>query len=345
MGRIKFTPTGPSYYGRGTAQSLSELGDGQDASTQENTPGPGGTDAEPADPGSGYLWTEDFDRYTADSPLSLTYNNPACGTTYPDAQATYGTRTIPNTGNACQLQQPVSFITGRGGSGIAIRSTLPTGYTGSNLISPYPTYTLGDYDNSGRTIVMQLWFRLSVGGSIGSGGTKWFEAWYSGYNQSRMQTGMYPSSGFTFSDANTDTGSINRTPQPLDPFVCGSHPGKTVLDDGLWHRFTFLYRMNTSSTFQNVSGTNSAQQDLTYTGTSSRDGRLAVWLDGNLVADFQQSKVGVTPAGGTGVWCLQCDVDSIMPRGWVRYFKYPDVINNVDVGFTLDHDDFKVWVP
>ena len=47
MGKIRLIPSGPCYVGTGLNQSLSELGDGQDASTQENTPAGSGGIADP----------------------------------------------------------------------------------------------------------------------------------------------------------------------------------------------------------------------------------------------------------------------------------------------------------
>jgi len=39
MGKIKFTPTGPSYYGRGLAQSLAQLGAGYSSASEIDVPG------------------------------------------------------------------------------------------------------------------------------------------------------------------------------------------------------------------------------------------------------------------------------------------------------------------
>ena len=288
------------------------------------------SDTEPPDPGSGYVWADDFDDYSTIAARCSAY--PA-----------NNRMTIPNPPDPPAW---ASVIAGRVG-GYALRTAVPEGDSNRTWLSPFYTQNT---NYGSRCFVMQFYFRISAGGSVGSYGTKWLEAWYPP-NVKRMQTGLVDA-GITFSDNGADAGSgttsLNRTIQPVGPYICGTHAGETVLSDGDWHRFTFLWAMNTTSTFENgVGNTTSAQQDVNYTGTSSQDGRAAIWLDGTLVADFQQTKVGVTPDGGTGVWCLQCDVDSLMPRSYVTYHKFPDIFGylggSVPAPFTLDYDDLKTW--
>ncbi|MFH1188717.1 MAG: PGF-pre-PGF domain-containing protein [bacterium] len=369
---------------------------------------------EPVDPGSNYVWQDNFDRYASLIAMSSD-GNCAQGTDgygIPSAQSTYGQRTQWNSQNGCVLQSEYGLITGRSGSGKAISSFIhadpnhiqqsvswlsPWGWNGA----PWGlNSTFSAFNYTGRGLVFQFWFRTSPGGTPGTYGTKWFEVWNT--EDSRMQTGLHQGTDarplWTFSNAGPVTGGINRMSQPVGPWWDN-------VNDGAWHRFTFLYRVNTWSTFQNgirgtggngwftrSSGTwlpnsqvgkivrtgtspgsgnayysittndattlyfsgdasgstwaagepNSYAQDGMYEGTSSRDGRLAVWVDGKKIMDFSQDTVGVTPPGGANVWALQADIDSIMPRTFTN-LKFPDVFNGAPVTWSLDHDDLKVW--
>lgn len=292
-----------------------------------------GSDSEPADPGSGYLWADNFDRYA--SVLNMQWSSSYCGSAHPDADSTYGQHTWADNDLACTLKYGtnMSLTQGRGGSGQALRATIVTssGNQQAPWLTPHHPNTWGSFSPA---LVIQVWVRISAGGTPGTAGMKFMEAWNS---SARGQWG--PDRGTQarplFHYAYSARSNVDRTPQSIGPYW-------DQINEGNWHRMTFLWRPNTTSTFVHTGGTTSANE--TYTGTSSRDGRMAMWIDGVLMLDYQQSKVGVTPSGGTSVWCYQSDVDFLpTPDLNPVYAKFPDVVNASPMDWTIDHDDLKVW--
>ena len=297
---------------------------------------------EPTDPGLGYLWADNFDRYLSSAAMLSSGNCPSGTEAFglPSAHITYGQRTQPNSNDGCNSTNSTgySLITGRNGLGHAIRSSVKADPThaqqGISWLSPWDP----NFAAYSGTIVIQFYFRASPGGTPGSYGTKWIEMWFTGNTTSRrVQWGL---------DGGTDArpkwsmvlganpgGTVNRTTQPVGPWW-------DQVNDGNWHRFTALFRGNTSSTYSHTGGTTSGSE--TYTGTSSRDGRIAAWIDGTKIMDYSQATVGVTPAGGLNPWCYQGDVDMI-PVATGAYLLWPGVFNGSPVAWTLDHDDLKVW--
>lgn len=280
---------------------------------------PAGSD-EPVDPGT-YLWADNFDRYD----LALMGN---CA-----AEATYGRRTQYNSANCANPPAAkYQLTTGRNGTGHALRSVYDGGTVSQSLawLSPWG----GPYGREivfGPKVVIQFWTRIGVGQTFLPNGTKFFEVWWTSGPTGRIQWGHEAkfSMGLGANPGNT----VNRTTQPLCP--CWAN-----INDGQWHRVTLLFKANTSSSYRNVSGITSATE--TYTGTSSRDGRAAMWIDGKKIMDYSQATVGVTPAGGTGVWATQGDVD-MLPVVTVHHLQFPEVTNGTAGGVTMDHDDLKVW--
>jgi uncharacterized protein YjdB len=321
------------------ASLVTATSEGRTGTSAITVGGSGASRSEPVDPGSSYLWADNFDRYTSAAAMIA---NGGCGAGtdaagLPSATATYGQRTMPNSNDGCNLNNDgMSLTTGRGGSGRALRATVLGGTNQANYtwLSPWVPNGWGTYSGA---LVIQFYFRPSPGGTPGSNGTKFIEAWFSSNdprtgNAQRIQAGL-------------DRGTNAR---PLWSAVLGQNPGGTInrttqfgapfwdaLNDGNWHRFTFLLRMNTTSTYSNTGGTSSTTE--TYSGTSSRDGMIRMWVDGTEILDYSQSAVGVT--------CSQGDVDMIPPSSvHLAYLKFPDVFNNTPAGnWTLDHDDLKVW--
>jgi hypothetical protein len=294
------------------------------------------------------LWSDDFDRYY--SPQDMQWSIAQCGSTLPDGHpaTNYGKHTQPNSNNACStVGSQFGLVTGRGGAGQALRGSIHAdpNHTQQSVtwLSPW---TPNGLSYSGRAVVIQFWFRASPGGSPGSYGTKWMEAWFSSGAAQRIQWGMDRGSNtrplWSVALGSNPGGTVNRTPQPTGPWW-------DQLNDGQWHRATQLVVLNTSSTYSHTGGTSSASE--TYSGTSSRDGRVALWIDGTKVVDYSQATVGITPPGGTGVWCRQGDVDMIPGQsgsnsaGNITYIKFPDVFNGSPVAWTMDHDDLAIWEP
>jgi hypothetical protein len=336
---------------------------GSDGATgQTGGSGSGGSNPvnEPADPGSGYLWSEDYDRYTSVASMFST-GNCAAGTDaagMPAASVAYGNRrTEPNFTDGCHLQtnadglQVYQLITGRTGTGKAIRSNIagaPAGVNqGANWNGPW---NAADINNSvTKTVVLQHWFRASVGGGPGPVGMKWIEVFVNdagsqvrssgGQKVIRLQWSTNGGGGSQWRvNDGPNTSGFDRTLQPIGPYL--DH-GTGKLNDGNWHRATYLFKANTTSTYFHTGGTNTANE--TYTGTSSRDGRLAMWVDDVKVLDYSQATVGVTPTGGTGPWCYQSDVDWIPTGTFFQRIQYPGTNNDTRASWVWDSDDMKVW--
>jgi hypothetical protein len=269
---------------------------------------------EPVDPGSGYLWTEDFERYSSVTDMGDD-----------GSQAQHGTRTITNSNDGNNPDSQYSLVTGRGGTGQAARISIPTGSGGGSWLSPWGTGSALDY-TVGGTLVTQVWFNISSGGTPKTGGMKWWQLWIPG-GTDRTQIGLENGT-----DANplwnmepAQSGGVNR-PGPQDG------PFWSEVNDGNWHRWTVLYTPNTTTAVWD-----NPNNAVLVTTPSTRDGRIAVWIDGVKMMDFEQSLV----AGG--VWCTQNDVDSI-PDKDVDYVAWTGTHNSSSMtAYTETFDDLKIW--
>jgi len=234
------------------------------------------------------------------------------------------------------------LITGRGGVGKALRGNVATSPStsqgGIDWLSPWNGSNSSFQQDPTKAIVIQFWIRMSPGGHVGPVGGKYLLLWVDnlgGPARDRIQfawTGFNPVVWRPQDGPNTS--GFYRTPQPVGPYA------NPDVNDGQWHRMTQLFKPNSSTTYQHVGGTSPANE--IYNGTSSRDGRIAMWVDGHKVMDVSQATVGVTPPGGTNPWCYQSDVDWI-PHAAGQYLEFPSVINDSAMSWTIDHDDLKVW--
>jgi len=277
--------------------------------------------------------SENFDRYAGIINMQVKAGD-ACGagsdgSGIADAQTTYGNHSAGALGSAstCSLKtdggtQVYSLITGRSGSGKAFRTyvhadpshTQSNGTRGVGIPTNgkvFPTYT------AGMTIVVQGWTRGRAGQLYQA---KFFSLWYRENQSERTELGTNGSpQSFRWNPGIT---GVEIGAQPVGPYPAD-------LDDStVWHRITLLWRPNT--TYANG-------------GTSSRDGRAAAWIDGTKVVDVQQANVGVTPPGGTKVWCTQNDVDQITAYN-IAYIFPITYINGANSAFNWDWDDIEVWV-
>ena len=335
-----------------TATSEGKSGQSQIVVTTPPPPPPPGTD-EPVDPGSGYLWTDNFDRYASVLAMESPGGCPAGSDAYglPSALSVYGRATAHAAASvsvACQTSYNMEgkptyeLITGRGGVGKALRGNVATSPStsqgGIDWLSPWNGSNSSFQQDPTKAIVIQFWIRMSPGGHVGPVGGKYLLLWVDnlgGPARDRIQfawTGFNPVVWRPQDGPNTS--GFYRTPQPVGPYA------NPDVNDGQWHRMTQLFKPNSSTTYQHVGGTSPANE--IYNGTSSRDGRIAMWVDGHKVMDVSQATVGVTPPGGTNPWCYQSDVDWI-PHAAGQYLEFPSVINDSAMSWTIDHDDLKVW--
>jgi hypothetical protein len=257
-------------------------------------------------------------------------------TTYP--------KTAPN--DASPVAASYDLVTGRGGTGKALRSIV-TGGGGEESVSwlsPWHAgYQFGNANmtgagwgayGTGDTLIAQVYFRGNTGGSIGTAGNKWFELWDTG-NLRVQITKRDGANSWVMGSGNYGSGSgwpsIRPGQQPIGPYP------NSLFDDA-WHHMTILLKPNTTATDDGSGVAYGSVQ------ASSRDGRCAVWVDGTKIIDVSQATVGITPTGGTHPWCTQTDVDTI-PSIKRTYVIFPNVFNATPAALTLDHDDLKFWVP
>jgi hypothetical protein len=335
-----------------TATSEGKSGQSQISVNTPLPPPPSGPD-EPQDPGAGYLWSDDFDRYASVISMMSTGTCAAGsdGAGLPSAESVYGRRTAHAAGSDTQAcneeinaggQVRYQLITGRSGSGKALRGAIATTTTsqGIDWLTPWGNNSKLAHDVN-KTLVVQYYFRVSPGGLPGSVGMKWFELWVNELGGRPVQRLQWSTNGgsqtqWRVTDGPNTMSGPGRALQSIPPRL-------STVNDGNWHRATFLFRANSSTTYRYVSGSTSATE--VYSGTSSRDGRMAMWVDGIKIIDIQQSQVNVpVPGGGGAVWCYQGDVDWI-PHASGEYIMWPSTINSPmpNPPWTLDHDDLKVW--
>ena len=314
-------------------------------------PPPG--NGEPVDPGANYLWSDDFDRYTSIISMTSTGSCPSgtAGFGVPSNEATYGRRTMPNAANltqACDLvydqggNSRYQLIPGRSGAGQALRGTVATTTTSQAIdwLSPWGNSSSLAHDVT-KSLVVQYYFRVSPGGLPGSVGMKWFELWIDELGGRPVQRLQWSTNGgattqWRVTDGPNTMSGPGRALQSISPRL-------SDVNDGSWHRATFLFKANSTTTYQHLSGSTSATE--VYSGTSSRDGRMAMWVDGIKIIDIQQSNVNVlVPGSGGALWCYQSDVDWI-PHVKGQYLMWPSTINSPmpNPPWTLDLDDLKVW--
>lgn len=220
-------------------------------------------------------------------------------------------------------------VSGRGGTGKAIRLNYTLGAPERHLWITHPETHVW-YTVPSAAIAVSYWFRISKnggpGGSPGYGSTnkgmKWFELW----QQSLVDRSQF---GPTAGDATTGplwhfhpAGSANLTGfQPVGPYW-------NQLNDAQWHRATYLVQPSL------------VRGDLT--------GIARMWIDGTKIVDVSASAVGVTPSGGTKVWCTDTDVRSI-DTAQIGKLHLGEYMNGVagdgvtDLPMTLDFDDFAWW--
>ncbi len=193
----------------------------------------------------------------------------------------------------------------------------------------------------GRTIVVEFRYKFSPGGGPNSQGMKWVELWFVSGASQRVQFAPDGGNGTTGPVwrvvlGNNPGGTVVRTQQPRGPYF-------KQLNDGLQHRCKMLYCPNTTSSYSHTPGSGTTSATELYTGTSSRDGRVAIWHDNTKILDYQQALVGVTPPGGTNAWCTQGDVDMIPGVGGSNIAGAVNQLKGLLEHVNGADNDFSVW--
>jgi len=219
-------------------------------------------------------------------------------------------------------------ISGRGGSGHAIRLVYLQGP--DRLLWKTNPENNNWYSPANAPIVLQYWFRISknggAGGSPGYGSTavgmKWVEFWRMGQSD-RTQFG--PTAG------NATTGPLWSLHAGGSSLIMGYQPVGPYwnqLNNNEWHRATYLL------------------QPASAPGAA--DGIARMWVDGTKIVDISAAAAGVTPPGGTKVWCTMAEVAQLdtYQTGLINLGEYMNGRSGdgvTDLPMTLDFDDFAWW--
>jgi len=234
---------------------------------------------------------------------------------------------------------------GRNGSGEALRVAYVRGNDPAHFQDPgfveerplYETWPENNvwYSPPNAAFVVQYWFRISKnggpGGSPGYGGTdkgmKWMELWRDGHGD-RSQIGVTAGDATTgplwHLNAAGDDPALGDTMgvQPVGPYW-------NQLNDNQWHRATYLYQPATS--------------------LGAQDGIARMWIDGTKIVDVSAPAAGLTPPGGTRVWCTMSQVGRVdtHPTQTIHLGEYINGYlgdnSGTDLPMALDFDDFKWW--
>jgi len=277
------------------------------------------------------VWSENFDRYqqgAAGVNALPTYSAPRFGFgTDVSGQPLIGPDGIAR----------YDIVTGRGGAGNAALVHLfnssfgAGGQQTARIRWPEPPGSVPKVPAS-ATWAMSFWFRMTTATNgqpptLQPSGSKWIEWWPP--SGDRTQIGPYVNGG------NKDyLGNVVGLKFHVHPASRGEvayqpvHPYLTDVNEGNWHRFTILYKANTTNNWPNP---------------SSRDGFVRAWIDGHKILDLSAAAAGITPPQGTKVWCTLTEVDEI--SSWdTTHFMWPDIINGTTYGFDLLYDDLTWWV-
>ncbi len=229
--------------------------------------------------------------------------------------------------SVCPCPSNQVITPGRAGRGVAIRGVQPqsSGQVGAD----WESAGTARITPRGAKEAFQFWFRLLPAGTQGpgNGGIKWFMAWNYAANDrwqvgAAYSDGVYPPPLFGWQGYGGTYGYLNRGKQPVGPRWAD-------INDGHWHRWTILWKPNTTWNYPNA---------------SARDGILRVWIDGKKIIDISQAAVNVTPPRGTTTWCVQQDVDAL-PATAVDFIRFPGTqVGLNQPTWSVDYDDFLWWV-
>ncbi len=221
------------------------------------------------------------------------------------------------------LTQNAIISPGRGGTGSALRML----FTGvSQTEANFMTWNMPATPPL-ATHYFQYWARVNFATPLGTSimAVKWFEVWH---HVDRVQWNTHSANPGPAGKATTfwqvyDQSRLTtgQADQPVGPYLAN-------LFDNQWHRFTYAYRVNTSS--------------------GSRDGFAQMWIDGSMVINISAAAIGVTPPTGDRPWCAGDDVDALAVNDGLGLAANPTaVFGNVQTTttppWTYDIDDYKWW--
>ena len=216
-----------------------------------------------------------------------------------------------------------------GGSGKALRLVYINGGGERFIWKTNPENISTWYAPANAAFVLQYWFRISKNGGPGGGpgygstavGMKWVEFW---------NVGAAARTQFSVTAGNATTGPLwhvnpaSRGPvgyQPVGPYW-------NQVNNNQWHRVTYLYQPAASA--------------------GATDGIARMWIDGTKIVDVSAAAAGITPPGGTKVWCTLAEVAQLdtYQTGMINLGEYMNGAAGdgvTDLPMALDFDDFLWW--
>jgi len=285
---------------------------------------------EPVDPGTGYLFSDNFDSYSTWADV-----NSAKRVAYYVAG-----------------QSNPTLITGRSGSGKAMRVSFPVEGGSGDWNPPGGHFESGAFTQSNPwatysgAIVVQNWFRVSTTALDFGDAAKWMYFINGSANRINeipiiSHNGISPIPEYgrhVFYVEGTGTLLYPMGDQPVGPYFAHNRSGQPAsVNDGSWHRETILLRPQSSA--------------------GANNGRLARWVDGIKTNDVSSATEDLTPSGSDGFpWCYSSnphsglspnprDISNV-PVDLVRGILFPANIPDgqaITQAFTKDWDDVKVW--
>jgi hypothetical protein len=188
---------------------------------------------------------------------------------------------------------------------------------------PRDPYTLGkgsvgEYSPLNAKLAFQFWFKITAYTSMGGGaGWKFFEMWTpDGTNRSQLSFLTQVDPNATMSLNYNSTGAVGLTP-------FGASYDLPTINDSTYHRLTLLMKAQTGSL---------------------GDGYTKVWIDGTKMIDISAAAIGVTPSGGSKVWCTAAEVALVQTQGCGAKVLVGDVLNASGGNLFCTVSPLRAWL-
>ena len=238
-----------------------------------------------------------------------------------------------------------SFITGRGGSGQALRVWREDIFPAQGSEGLY-LYRVPAAASRTQHNYIQFWARLTFeSGDPEDLSCKWFMFWHPSF-EGPGETGTFPNSRTQWM---THWPAVNGCPSSSSPIIWTpflssliDHPcyapqaigpyNPQIGEGGLWHKYTYEYKA----------------QDT----WGSKDGILRMWIDDVKVCDISAAAVDVTPPGGEFPYCLEAHLETVCTASYRpttsaanhTLMWLSNQTGDATGNWTFDVDDFAWWI-
>lgn len=236
----------------------------------------------------------------------------------------------------------VSLITGRNGTGQAVRLTYQGGPSvgGQDQESANLCAILAPAQPNNQTVNVTYYARFTASGwdvSSTALGLKWIEMWHNSpidntrhQHHLRYRTNLNDApiqDQLTYTPGPLNGATVWQILDQLETSRCAGQPtGQFFLNvaDGNWHLFTHSFRPNSTN--------------------GARDGWGKMWIDGVLCLDVENATIGQRPTGGEKEWGMAQDLDSnIATANGIHHLVW-GAVRTTDTGpFTLDVTEITWW--